>query len=73
MLHRDIGERVVATNMDRDHDTIAIFRYANEVIFAAAFPLVRLVARETGLLRSAQCRSRRQDRRGRFEDPFDAL
>ena len=48
--HRDIGVRFVAANLRPDQDTIAVFRRANEAAFEAAFLLVRLLARECGLL-----------------------
>ena len=47
--YRDIGARFIAANTHPDHDTIAVFRRANQQAFEAAF-LEVLLARETGLL-----------------------
>ena len=48
--YRDIGARFIAANTHPDHDTIAVFRRANQQAFEAAFLEVLLLARETGLL-----------------------
>jgi hypothetical protein len=55
--HRDIAERFIAANLHPDHDTIAVFRRISKAAFAAAFPLILLLARQSGLLRSARHRS----------------
>src|SRR5215475_6424534 len=49
-MYRDIGARFIAANTHPDHDTIAVFRRANQQAFEAAFLEVLLLARETGLL-----------------------
>jgi transposase len=49
--HRDVGARFIAANTHPDHDTIAVFRRANQAAFEAAFLQVLLLARESGLLR----------------------
>src|SRR5215475_740592 len=48
--YRDIGARFIAANTHPDHDTIAVFRRANQQAFEAAFLEVLLLARATGLL-----------------------
>src|SRR5215471_7850082 len=49
--YRDIGARFIAANRHPDHNTIAVFRRANQQAFEAAFLEVLLLAREMGLLK----------------------